>query len=61
MYFEILADTSGIRTARDKVLEAISDTEQWNDYIVEISDWLDEKLKVYLPVKVQEEENLVTV
>ena len=49
VYFEILAETSGIRTARDKVLEAISETEQWNDYIVEISNWLDEKLKLYLP------------
>lgn len=61
VYFEILAETSGIRTARDKVLEAISETEEWNEYIVEISDWLDEKLKIYLPVKDQEEENLVTV
>lgn len=61
VYFDILAETSGIRTARDKVLEAISETGQWNDYIVEISNWLDEKLKIYLPVRVQEEENLVTV
>ena len=43
------------------MLEAISEREEWNEYIVEISDWLDEKLKIYLPVKAQEEENLVTV
>ena len=30
VYFEILAETSGIRTARDKVLEAISDTEYFS-------------------------------
>jgi AAA15 family ATPase/GTPase len=46
-YFEHLSNDSGIRTAKDKVLEAISETEIWDDYVSEISNWLDDKLKKY--------------
>lgn len=46
-YFDILAENSGIRTAKDKVLEAVSETEEWNEYVFEISGWLDKKLALY--------------
>lgn len=48
-YFEHLSNNSGIRTAKDKVLEAISETEFWDNYVSEISNWLDDKLKKYKP------------
>jgi hypothetical protein len=37
-------NNSGSRAAKDKVLEAISETKIWDNYVNEISNWLDDKL-----------------
>ncbi|MBJ6972886.1 AAA family ATPase [Vibrio cholerae] len=44
-YFDRLANASGYRQARQNILEAIEDTEEWKKYCAEISNWIEGKAK----------------
>ncbi|TGZ34616.1 hypothetical protein EQ875_02025 [Photobacterium damselae subsp. damselae] len=51
-YFDKIVESSGQRQARAKVLEFLQEQDEWNNYIKEISQWLETKAtELNIPIK----------